>query len=142
MARKTALMLLPGLLCDRALWRGQIEALRDVADIYVADLTRDDSVPAMVRRLLDDAPPHFALAGLSMGGYCAFEVMRQAPDRVERLALLDTGARADTPEQTSRRRGLIELAACEFVDGALHAGHRHRRVRGEDVGKPVDFFVE
>jgi len=110
MARKPPLVLLPGLLCDKTLWRSQIEALGDVAEPWVADLTQDDSIAAMVRRLLAAAPPRFVLAGLSMGGYCALEVMRQAPERVERLALLDTGARADTPEQTSRRRGLIELA--------------------------------
>jgi len=110
MARKTPFVLLPGLLCDAALWRGQIAGLADAADSWVADLTRDDSLAAMARRVLQAAPPKFALAGLSMGGYCAFEVMRQAPERVVRLALLDTGARADTPEQISRRRGLIELA--------------------------------
>src|SRR5487761_1514664 len=110
MAQKTALVLLPGLLCDQALWRAQIRALDNVAGAWVADLTRDDSLEAMARRTLKAAPPRFALAGLSMGGYCALEVMRQAPERVERLALLDTGARADTPEQTTRRRGLIELA--------------------------------
>ena len=110
MALKTPLVLLPGLLCDAALWRGPVAGLADVADSWVADLTRDDSFVAMARRVLQAAPPQFALAGLSMGGYCAFEVMRQAPERVLRLALLDTGARADTQEQTSRRRGLIELA--------------------------------
>ena len=110
MAQKTPLVLLPGLLCDAALWRGQVAGLVDVADCSVADLTRDDSLVAMARRVLQAAPPQFALAGLSMGGYCAFEVMRQAPQRVTRLALLDTSARADTPEQISRRRGLIELA--------------------------------
>jgi pimeloyl-ACP methyl ester carboxylesterase len=110
MAQKTALVLLPGLLCDQALWRAQIRALDNVAEAWVADLTRDDSLEAMARRTLEAAPPRFALAGLSMGGYCALEMMRQAPERVERLALLDTGARADTPEQTARRRGLIELA--------------------------------
>jgi len=110
MAPKTPLVLLPGLLCDAALWRGQVAGLADVADAAVADLTRDDSLAAMARRVLQAAPPKFALAGLSMGGYCAFEVMRQAPERVTRLALLDTSARTDAPEQISRRRGLIELA--------------------------------
>ena len=65
---------------------------------------------AIARRILALAPPRFALAGLSMGGYIAFEIMRQAPQRVARLALLDTGARADTPEQTERRRRLMALA--------------------------------
>src|SRR6202167_645461 len=110
MVKKTSLVLLPGLLCDRELWRRQIESLGDVASPWVADLTLDDSMAAMARRVLAAAPPDFALAGLSMGGYCALEIMRQAPARVTRLALLDTGARADSPEQTARRRGLIELA--------------------------------
>jgi len=110
MVKKTSLVLLPGLLCDRELWHRQIESLGDVASPWVADLTLDDSMAAMARRVLAAAPPDFALAGLSMGGYCALEIMRQAPARVTRLALLDTGARADSPAQTARRRGLIELA--------------------------------
>lgn len=110
MTRKIPLILLPGLLCDAALWRPQVEGLAAVAEPLIIDLTKDDSFPAMARRALAAAPPNFALAGLSMGGYVAQEIMRQAPDRVEKLALLDTSARADTPEQTARRRGLIELS--------------------------------
>jgi pimeloyl-ACP methyl ester carboxylesterase len=110
MVNKTPLVLIPGLLCDRALWQGQIDEIADIADPWVADVTRDDSMTGMARRVLAGAPPRFALAGLSMGGYVAQEIMRQAPERVTRLALLDTGSRADTEEQIARRRGLIELA--------------------------------
>jgi len=110
MSAETPLILLPGLLCDEALWAPQIAALADLAQCRVADLTRDDSLPAMARRVLDEAPAAFALAGLSMGGYVAQEIMRQAPERVTRLALLDTSARADTPERLAQRRGFIELA--------------------------------
>ena len=110
MVNKTPLVLLPGLLCDAALWRAQVEELSDIAVPWIADLTRDASMTAMARRVLGEVPPRFALAGLSMGGYVAQEIVRQAPDRVSRLALLDTSARADTPEQSQRRRGLIELA--------------------------------
>lgn len=110
MVKKTPLVLLPGLLCDAALWRGQIDDLADIAAPWVADMTRDDSVSRMAARVLEAAPPRFALAGLSMGGYVAQEIMRQAPERVARLALLDTSARPDSPEQTARRRGLIDLA--------------------------------
>jgi pimeloyl-ACP methyl ester carboxylesterase len=110
MINKTPLVLLPGLLCDAALWRNQIDELSDIAAPWVADLTRDDSMTAMAERVLAEAPPVFALAGLSMGGYVAQAIMRAAPRRVSRLALLDTGSRADTEEQKSRRRGLIELA--------------------------------
>ena len=110
MAGRPSLLLLPGLLCDEALWGPQVAALGDRADIRIADLTQDDSVAAMARRALHGAPERFALAGLSMGGYVALEIMAKAPERVERLALLDTSARADTPEQGRRRRGLIALA--------------------------------
>jgi pimeloyl-ACP methyl ester carboxylesterase len=107
----TPLVLLPGLLCDGALWAPIIDALADVAHCHVADLARDDGVRAMAHRVLDEAPwPEFALAGFSMGGYVAFEVMRQAPGRITRLALLDTGAGPDSPERAEERRRGISLA--------------------------------
>ncbi|MCW8971466.1 MAG: alpha/beta hydrolase, partial [Rhodospirillales bacterium] len=107
---KTPLILLPGLLCDDALWRHQTGHLSDIAEITVADLTRHDSFPAMAAAVLDAAPARFALAGLSMGGYVAQEIMRQAPGRVSRLALLDTSPYADKPEQSERRKGFMEMA--------------------------------
>lgn len=111
MAGKIPLLLLPGLLCDAGLWRAQASGLADVAAVTIADLTHDDTMTGMARGALAQAPAGpFALAGLSMGGYCALEIMRQAGSRVERLALLDTSARGEKPEQSSRRRGLIELA--------------------------------
>ena len=103
------LLLLPGLLCDARLWR---DCLPEGADPRIADLSLDDSVAAMAARaiaLMDDAPS-FAVAGLSMGGYVAFEAFRKAAPRISHLALFDTSARPDTPEQTQRRRGLISLA--------------------------------
>src|SRR2546430_9213006 len=86
----------------------------------------------IARRILADAPPRFALAGLSMGGYVAFEILRQAPARVVKLALLDTTARADTPEQSAARRAQMALAAAgrlaEGLDAALpRPGHHPRR---------------
>ena len=108
-APASPLVLAPGLLCDERLWRHQVE---DLADPVVADFTAGASVSEMARAVLDAAGPaeRFSLAGLSMGGYVALEVMRVAPERVERLALLDTSARADTPEQTRARRELMELS--------------------------------
>ena len=105
-----ALVLIPGLLCTAELWRAQIEALEDIATIIVADHTTHDSMPDLARAILDRAPDTFALAGLSMGGYIALEIMRQDEKRVTKLALLDTSARADTPEQSARRRAFVEQA--------------------------------
>lgn len=110
MRRKTPLILLPGLLCDATLWRHQVDGLADIADITIADLTGHDSFAALADAVLAMAPPRFALAGLSMGGYLAQEIMRRAPDRILRLALLDSSARADSAVQSRRRRGLIGLA--------------------------------
>lgn len=110
MTEKTPLLLLPGLLCDAALWQMQITQLADYADSVVADLSRADNMTALAQAALAQAPPRFALAGLSMGGYCALEILRLAPERVLLLALLDTSARPDTPEQSRRRRGLIALS--------------------------------
>ncbi len=109
--QRPAVLLLPGLLCDAELWLHQLSALAPVADCIVADLTLDDSLEAMAARALEGLPPRFSVAALSMGGYAAFELLRQAPDRVERLCLMDTSARPDTPEAARRRRGLMTLVA-------------------------------
>jgi pimeloyl-ACP methyl ester carboxylesterase len=101
------IILIPGLTCTARLYAEQIPELWQFGPVTIADHRRDDSMAAIARRILAAAPPRFAVAGLSMGGYIAFEIMRQAPQRVAKLALLDTGARADTPEQTERRRVLM-----------------------------------
>ena len=109
--KKMPLVMVPGLLCDAQLWHAQVEALADIAEVWIADHTRSDTMAGVARDVLADAPfPKFALAGLSMGGYIAFELMRQAPRRVTRLALLDTAASGESPEQTQRRKELIALA--------------------------------
>jgi pimeloyl-ACP methyl ester carboxylesterase len=110
MSEPLPIVLVPGLTCSARLYAEQIPALWRFGPVMVADHTRDDSMASIARRILAAAPPRFALAGLSMGGYIAFEIMRQAPQRVARLALLDTGARAETPEQTERRKHVIALA--------------------------------
>src|SRR5437867_9178383 len=111
MAAKTNLVLVPGFLCSKALWAPQIAAFGDIADMTVADHTRGDTMLAIAKSILDAAPARFVLAGLSMGGYIAYEIVRQAPERVTRLALLDTSARADAPERRAlrlRRNALAE----------------------------------
>ena len=101
--------LIPGLNCTPALFAPLEETLRSRAVLFV-DHSRDDSVAAIAERFLKQAPPRFALAGLSMGGYVAFEIARQAPERVERLALLDTRASPDSAEDRERRERLIRFA--------------------------------
>lgn len=108
--RGEALALLPGLLCDARLWDHQVRHLADLGDPWVADLASQDSIAAMAESVLAAMPGPFALAGLSMGGYVALEVMRRAPERVTRLCLLDTSARPDTDAQAERRRGLVAVA--------------------------------
>lgn len=107
MARQT-LVLLPGLLNTRRLFERQIADLADIADAIVPDLWHHESIGAMAQATLDAAPERFALGGFSMGGYVCFEILRRAAERVERLALIDTQAVADTPEASARRRGFIE----------------------------------
>lgn len=104
------LLFLPGLLCDAALWQAQIEHFSARQGVMVGCVSRDDSIAAMAARVLAEAPPVFALAGLSMGGYVALEILRQAPERVAKLALIDTQARADNEEQRERRTALMALA--------------------------------
>jgi pimeloyl-ACP methyl ester carboxylesterase len=103
------IVLVPGLLASPRLYAEQIPELWRLGPVTVAVHTRDDSMDAVARRILADAPARFALAGLSMGGYVCFELLRQAPQRIAKLILLDTSARPDTPEQSEQRRSQIEL---------------------------------
>lgn len=112
------LLFLPGLLCDARLWRDQVAALAGTHRCVVAELGQDDSLDAMAERALAAAPAGpLALCGLSMGGYVAMAIMRRAPGRVARLALFDTSARPDTPEQTRRRRALLALSESGMFRG-------------------------
>jgi pimeloyl-ACP methyl ester carboxylesterase len=110
MDESVPIVLVPGLACSARLYAPQLPALWRLGPVTVADHTRDDSLAAIARRILELSPPRFALAGLSMGGYICMEIMRHAPERVLRLALLDTTAQPETPEQTERRRAQIALA--------------------------------
>lgn len=107
MTRPT-LVLLPGLLNTHKVFDLVIAELGDAARVIVPDLHFHDSMSAMANAVLNAAPGRFALGGFSMGGYVCFEILRRAPERVERLALIDTQAAPDTPQSTARRRGMIE----------------------------------
>ena len=104
------IVLIPGLNCSLRLYTDQLPSLWQLGPVIVADHRRDDSMAAIARRILSEAPPEFALIGLSMGGMIAFEIMRQAAERVAALGLLATSARPERPEQSERRRAQIALA--------------------------------
>ncbi len=101
---------IPGLACSARLYAAQIPALWTAGPVTIARHTQHDSIGELGRSILAAAPGKFALVGLSMGGYLGFEILRQAPGRVAKLALLDTSARPDTAEQTESRRAQIRLA--------------------------------
>ena len=108
------LVLVPGLLCDALLWAPQVEGLADIADAWVPAPTQHASIEALARAALDACPfERFALAGLSMGGYIAMAMQRHAPQRVTRLALLDTNAVADAPAASAARRELVARGQAE-----------------------------
>ncbi|HWV15594.1 MAG TPA: alpha/beta hydrolase [Cellvibrio sp.] len=112
---KHNLLLLPALISDDRLWEQQIAALADIATITVADLSGANSITTLAATALQQAPAGpLAIAGLSMGGYVALEIMRQAPQRISALALLDTSARADTAEATNNRQKNMQLAQTDY----------------------------
>ena len=102
-AARIPLLLLPGLLNDATLWQAQLDALADIADCQVGDLTQQTTMRAVAEDVLEKAPAQFALAGFSLGGYVAQEILRIAPQRVLKLALLDTSFKPDSPERAAQR---------------------------------------
>jgi len=119
MAPVLPLVLVPGLLCSARLYAPQIAALWPFGPIMVADHRRDAEMSAIAARILADAPPRFALAGLSMGGHIAFAMLRLAPERIAKLALLDTSARPDRAEQSAGREKLIAMVQAGKFDDVV-----------------------
>ena len=111
--RRGTLVLVPGLLCDDWTWHGQREALERDWTVVIPDLTHLDSVTAMAEALLGMMPPRFMLAGHSLGGRIALEAYRQAPERIDRLALLDTGVHAAGAAEPASRGRLLTVARQE-----------------------------
>lgn len=114
-------ILLCGLLCDEVVWEYQAQALRADYDVRILTFVEHDSMAAMAAHVLDNAPARFALAGHSMGGRVALEVMRRAGARVERLALLDTGFEGPAADEASRRAVLVDQAQREGIDAIAAA---------------------
>ncbi len=108
--KQLQLLLLPGLLCDEFIWRTQCRELAAQADVRVADYRDCDSIEAMAERVLNEAPPVFAVAGHSMGGRVAMELQRLAGDRIRAIALLDTATAPRGEGEEARRLRLVDLA--------------------------------
>ena len=118
--KNTTLILGSGLLCDSEIWAYLTEQLSDIAQIRLAETQQDDNLSAMAKRLLNSAPPRFAYAGFSMGGYLGFELLRQAPHRIDKLALLSTTAQPDTAEHIQLREMFIELTQQNNFEQAVN----------------------
>ena len=135
MPQSLPLILVPGLLCSARLYGAQIARLWQFGQVAVADHRRDDDMAGVAARILSLAPPRFALAGLSMGGYIAFAMMRLAPELIVKLALLDTSARPDMPESKAGREKFIAMAEAgklsEVVD-ALTPRFLHRSRQNDE----------
>src|SRR5271156_5908649 len=97
------LLLLPGLACDAEVWKHQARALGEITSVEIPDYGSSDSLPEMARVAIARAPESFAVAGHSMGGRVALEILRRAPDRVVGLALLDTAYQPWTPGEAGER---------------------------------------
>jgi len=107
---KEKLILIPGMLCDERLWAFQVNGVAGLAEAIVWMPVGAETIPELAKRLLAEAPERFALAGLSMGGYLALEIARVAPERLTRVALIDTTPLPDSSERTAMRQKTIERA--------------------------------
>lgn len=115
----TPVVLIPGLLCSSEIFAAQIPALWPSGPVTVASTLEGQTIGEVAASILRNAPPRFALAGISMGGYICLEIMRQARSRVSKLALIDTSARPDTIQQTDARLRTLAQAQAHFMAVAL-----------------------
>ena len=121
MAARPTLYLLPGLLCDAYTFEHQKRALEGDFDLRVLDFFGLDSMTAMAQRVLDEAPARFSVCGFSMGGRVAMQILRLAPERLERLCLLDTGIVPPAPGEAEKRQVLVDLAWKEGMEAVVKA---------------------
>ncbi|PLR78959.1 alpha/beta hydrolase [Bacillus sp. V3-13] len=113
---KEKVVLIPGTLCDERLWQHQIETLKNIAHVTVADISQSDSIKEMASAILEEVQGEFSLAGLSMGGMVSLEITRQAGKRIRRLALLDTNPYPPTEEQKQTFQKYIDLCKAGFFE--------------------------
>lgn len=117
----TPLYLLPGLICSDVVWRFQVEALADYAPVAVRGYGNANSLPAMADIVLAECPARISLAGHSMGARVALEMYRRSPERIERIALLDTGVHTVAPGEKEKRMALMDLGRQEGMSALVDA---------------------
>lgn len=116
---KTSVVLLPALLCNAGLFIHQIKALESDYDFFVPENGTATSVRDAAERILNAMPERFILGGISMGGYISFEILRQAPERVAALILMDTNTRSDPPAAQEKRLKMIELVRSQGIESVI-----------------------
>lgn len=137
------IVLLPGMMCDGRLFGPQIKHFGRERAIHLPPLTRHDTVEAMARDILANAPDRFALAGLSMGGIVAMEVIRRAPERVTRLALMDTNALAETPQYAAQREPQIARVMAGLLPEVMQEEMKPNYLApGEHRGPILDLVLD
>lgn len=136
MRTSTPLVLIPGMMCDARMWGGLPHALQPRQILHHIPMAAD-TMAGLARNLLQDAPPRFALAGLSMGGILAMEILAQAPERVERLALLDTNPRAELPQVRARRQPQIDRALAGGLRAVMRDEMKPNYLADGSVRQPI-----
>ncbi|MFG1173117.1 alpha/beta fold hydrolase [Erwiniaceae bacterium CAU 1747] len=122
----TALVLLPGMMCDAGLWQGVLPQLNVTGPVSCGDLSQGESIEEMATMVLDRCPPAFVLLGFSMGGFVAREILRRVPERVKGLALIATSSAADSPMQANFKAA---MAGKLRLDSGPFRGLSHRAIK-------------
>ena len=143
MTSKPNVVFLPGLLDNYSMWNHQVEGLQDYCNPILLDLVNQSSVIESAQWVLDSTPENFALVGFSMGGYVAFEMLRQAPHRIQNLALISTSARADDPNKIELRRDMIDRAESgdynalvkELIPNVIHPSRKNDHTLTDAIHK-------
>ncbi len=143
MTDREHLILIPGLVLNAAVWQAQIEALRDIADCWVAPLPPYDDLGAIAEDIIAEAPDRFAVAGVSMGGYLCFEILKRVPERVTRLALIATSAEPESSDVTERRLNMIRrVEHCGHLQTWREYYPRFLHTDGYNDPKVVDLLLK
>lgn len=139
----TPLVLLPGMMCDARLFGPQIDVLSGRMPLHLAPITAHNTIAALAQAVLETAPPRFTLAGLSMGGIVAMQVMAQAPERVTQLALLDTNPLAEAPEvQLWRGPQITAVQAGQLETVMRYEMKPHYLADGPERGQILDLCMD